>query len=130
MLTEIRTEIKTALEADAAKPAGFRAFEYVGESLAPPCAAIVPADPYMRGPSKIDEIPFGRVSVAIDVLLISAREDAATAAELTDDLIEYAYRVLVESYDVREVSRPGVITVSGAKYIGSVLSITQLTEEP
>ena len=132
MLTEKRTEIKTALEAGAEKPAGFRAFEYIGETLEPPCAAIVPAEPYIRPPSATEGVPWRQVQVGIDVLLISAREDAAKAAQLTDDLIEYAYRVLhvQGEFSVRGVSRPGVITVSGAKYIGSVLSIEQLTEEP
>lgn len=130
MLTEKRTEIKTALEGGVDKPTGFRAFEYIGETLTPPCAAIVPAEPYLRPPSAADRIPFGRVRVGIDVLLISARENAAKAARLTDELIEFAHRTLRDDYDVTGVSRPGVITVSGAKFIGSVLSIEQLTEEP
>lgn len=130
MLTEKRTEIKTALEGGAGKPAGFRAFEYIGEALEPPCAAIVPAEPYIRPPSALDKIPFRHVQVGIDVLLISARDNAAKAAQSTDDLIEYAYRVLNPQFTVRSVSRPGVVTVSGAKFIGSVLSIEQLTEEP
>lgn len=132
MLTEKRTEVKTALEAGVGKPTGFKAFEYIGETLTPPCAAIVPAEPYLQPPAATEKVPFRKVQVGIDVLLISAREDAAKAAKLTDELIEFAYRVLhVDGeYSVRRVSRPGVITVSGAKYIGSVLSIEQLTEEP
>lgn len=132
MLTEHRTAIKTALEAGSGKPQGFRAFEYVGESLDPPCAAIVPAEPYLRAPDANEKIPFRRVVLGIDVLLISSREDAAKAAQLQDDLIEFAYRVLhVDGdYTVARVSRPGVITVSGSKFVGSVLSIEQLTEEP
>lgn len=132
MLTEKRTEIKTALEDGAGKPAGFEAYEYVGEVLSAPCACIVPAEPYMRGPSRLDDIPFGRAQLGIDVLLISGREDAAKAAQLQDELIEFAWHELrrVDGIRVTGVSRPGVITVSGAKYIGSVLSIEQLTEEP
>lgn len=135
MLTEQRTEIKEALEAGVvdgepiAKPVGFKAYEYIGEALGPPCAAIVPAEPYLRRPQRGDGVPFGRLHLGIDVLLISARDDAATAAAATDELIEYAWRVL-QPFDVRSASRPGVVTISGAKFIGSVLKIEQLTEEP
>lgn len=136
MLTEKRTEIKAALEAGIVdgepieKPVGFRAFEYVGESLVPPCAAVVPAEPYIRPPSQVDGIPWGQVRLGIDVLLLSARLDEKTAAQLIDQVIEYAYRVLNEGFDVRGVSRPGVVTISGSKYIGSVLTIEQTTKEP
>lgn len=130
VLAEHRADIKTTLtEADDA-PAGFRAFEYVGESLAPPCAAVVPAEPYLRGPSRVDDIPFGRAVVGIDVLLISGREDAKQAAKLADELLEFAWRTLRPKFNVRTASRPGIITISGAKFIGSVLTIEQLTEEP
>lgn len=130
MLTELRTAIKTDLEAGDGKPVGFRAFEYVGESLSPPCAAIVPAEPYVRPPSRDEAIPFGQVKVGIDVLLLSASADAATAAAATDELIEFAWRALDRNHDIRSVSRPGVVTVSGSKFIGSVLSIERTTEEP
>lgn len=129
MLTEQRTAIKAALEAGADKPAGFKAFEYMGEVLAPPCAAIVPAEPYLRGPDRAEGIPFGRMFLGIDVLLISAREDAKAAARATDELIEYAVGEL-QPFGVKRVSRPGVVTISGAKYIGSVVTIEQLTERP
>lgn len=140
MLTEARTAIKAALEAGvivdgvpdpSTIPAGFKAYEYVGELLAPPCAAVVPAEPYVSKPDGAGTtIPFRRLLLGIDVLLISARDDAAKAAELTDELIEYAYRVLRPSFDVRRISRPGIVTISGAKFIGSVVTIEQLTEEP
>ena len=131
MLTEQRTAIRQALENGAGKPAGFRAFEYVGETLEPPCAAIVPANPYIQPPQGLgDKTPFRKVQLGIDVLLLSALADAKKAAELTDQLIEYAYAVLRPLYDVKRVSRPGVVTVSAAKFIGAVLSIEQLTEEP
>jgi hypothetical protein len=130
VLTEKRTEIKTALDDGEGKPEGFRSFEYIGETLEPPCAAIVPAEPYIRPPSATERVPFRHVQLGIDVLLISARDDQKKAAQATDELIEFAYRVLNPQFTVRSVSRPGVITISGAKFIGSVLSIEQLTEEP
>ena len=132
MLTEARTAVKTDLESGTGKPEGFRAFEYIGESLTPPCAAVVPAEPYLRPPSEVERIPFRHVRVDIDVLLLAARADAKTAAASMDTLIEFAYAALKPSKTrtIRSVSRPGVITVSGSKFIGSVLKIEELTEEP
>lgn len=134
MLTEQRAAIKAALESGDDKPTGFRAFEYQGEAYNPPCALVVPADPYVTGPAPGRDIPFRKVQLGIDVLLLVPRNDAKQEAKSIDGLIEYAFRELnaIDGLNVRTVSRPIVLTdkVSGSKFVGSVLSIEQLTEEP
>lgn len=136
MLTEKRDAIKHDLETvpddwdGPPKPAGFRAFEYVGETITPPCAAVIPAEPYLQYPDGNAKIPFRHVRLRIDVLLLSTRETSKTAAALTDQLIEWASARLSPNYDITAVSRPGVVTISGSKFVGSVLSIEELTEAP
>lgn len=125
MLTELRTSITDALEG-----AGIKAFGYVGEALSPPCAVVVPSNPYFRRPDGTRAIPFRKVLVGVDVLLLVPRGDAKAEAKAIDDLLESAYRALNPNHDIGTAARPGVVTVSGSKFIGSVLSIEALTEEP
>lgn len=121
---------RAAIAADLTT-AGIKALGYVGEVITPPCALVVPAEPYLRKPAAGAGIPFRRVKVGIDVLLLVPRDGGAkAAAELIDDLIEDAYRALNPNHDISTASRPGVVTVSGSKYLGSVLSIEALSEEP
>lgn len=127
MLTELRVAIANELKA-----AGITAFEYVGEAITPPCAVVVPSDPYVIRPDGSRPIPFRKVLVGTDVLLLVAREGGAkSAAEQIDDLIERAYAALRPNHDIGTVLRPGVVTTSsGSKFVGSVLSIESQTEEP
>lgn len=64
------------------------------------------------------------------LLLVPREGGEKAAAALIDDLIEDAYRALNQNHDIKAASRPGVVTVSGSKYVGSVLSIEALAEEP
>ena len=126
MLTEIRGDVAAKLN-----EAGVRAVEYVGETITPPCAAVVPAQPYMRWPTPGSrDIPFGHVNVGIDVLLVSHRESNKKAAVLVDRMIEDAVGALSPHYDLTRVSQPGRVELSGAKFIGAVITIEHTTEEP
>lgn len=125
MLTEKRAAVKEDLVAGDVK-----ALDYLGEAITPPCAVVVPGEPYMRAPGEGRPIPFGRVQVGIDVLLLVPRGEKKTEAKAIDDLIEASYRALNTNHTIRTVSRPGVVTVSGSKFVGSVLSIEALAEEP
>lgn len=130
MLTELRTEINDALKAGENMPAGFTTYEYVAEGVTPPCGVVVPAQSYIRKPGpQYPDIPFGHVGVGIDVLLLTTREAAKTEAALADQIIEASLRAL-RKYRIIGVSQPGVVTLSGSKFIGSVLSIEEITEEP
>lgn len=111
--------------------AGIKALDYIGEVITPPCALVVPSEPYVQAPGEGRPIPFRRVGVGLDVLLLVPREGGAkAAADLIDDLIEDAFRALKTKHTLGSVSRPGVVTISGSKYVGSVLSIEALAEEP
>lgn len=124
MLTALRTDVTADLAA-----AGIRAVEYIGETITPPCAVVVPGQPYIVQPSRGSGIPFGHVQVNVDVLLLVAREAAKTAAERIDQLVEDAFGALDE-HDVVQVTRPAEVTLRGAKFIGASLSIQLVTEEP
>lgn len=118
---------------DALKAAGITSFEYVGEAFTPPCAVVVPGEPYFSRPDGTGRVPFRTVQVGVDVLLLVPRSDAKTEAQAIDDLINSAYAALkpIDDITIRAVSRPRVVTtVSGSKYVGSVLSIEALAEEP
>lgn len=122
------TALRTAVAADLAA-AEIKAVEYIGETITPPCAVVVPGQPYLVWPTRANGIPFGRVQVNVDVLLLVAPEAAQTAASRIDRLIEDALGALDE-HDVVSAARPGVVTLRGAKFVGASLTIQQITEEP
>lgn len=126
---EVRTRAR-----DALKAAGIASFEYVGEALTPPCAVVVPGEPYFTRRSVDASIPFRKVRVGADVLLLVPRGEAKAEADAMDDLIQRAYAALnpLDDLAIGTVSRPGVITIrtSGSKFVGSVISIEALAEEP
>lgn len=117
MLTDERTTIAGILD-----DAGLRSAEYVGVTLAPPCAAVVPHQPYVRAGTPTDRVPFGHFIVGIDVLLLASREASKTAAASIDQQIETALAALAD-YDIAQVSQPGVVTLNGAKFIGAVINL-------
>jgi len=123
-LTSLRTDVAADLVA-----AGVKAVEYVGETITPPCAVVVPGQPYIVEPSRTNDVPFGHVLVRVDVLLLVAREAAKSAAERIDQLVETAYAALGE-HDITQVSRPGLVTLNGAKFVGSTITIEEVTEAP
>lgn len=118
---------------DALKAAGLTSFEYVGEAFTPPCAVVVPGEPYIVRPSGDGRIPFRKVQVGVDVMLLVPRGEAKTEAAAIDTLIDRAYEALkgVDDITIRAVSRPRIVTTdTGSKFVGSVLSIEALAEEP
>lgn len=127
MLAELRKAVRDDLAAGDVK-----AFDYLGEALTPPCAVVVPAEPYLRTPKGApgEPVPFRKVLAGIDVLLLVPRGEAKAEAAAMDQLVESAYVALKQNHEIGAVSRPGVVTVSGSKFVGSVLSIEALAEEP
>lgn len=132
MLTTLRTDVAAKLAA-----AGITAVEYIGETLTPPCAVVVPSQPYITAPSRSNLVPFGHVQVAVDVLLLVSPEAAKTAAHRIDQLTEQAYVALSDEHDVTQVTRPGLTELpkTKQKFVGCVLSIEEVlqintTEEP
>lgn len=127
MLAELRASIKADLIAGDVK-----ALDYLGEEITPPCALVVPGEPYLQRPNGDERIPFRKVRASVDVMLLVSRETGAkSAAKAIDELIEAAYAALKHNHTIRSASRPGVVTtVSGSKFVGSVLSIEALAEEP
>lgn len=124
MLTDLRVEIAEALDA-----AGIKAVEYIGETITPPCAVVVPGQPYLVWPTRSNGVPFGSVQVNVDVLLLVTESTAAkSAASRIDDLVVNAVETLDdrEQYDVVSATRPGVVTLRGAKYVGASLSMQKL----
>lgn len=116
---EVRPEITKAL-----KLAGIKTTEYVGETITPPTACVIPSQPYLEWRSGNDNVPFGHFVTRVDVLLVSHRETSKKAAELIEAMIADAIKAL-EEWDVRRVSQPGVVRLGGAKFIGAVLTIEE-----
>ena len=106
---------------------GVKAAHYIGESVPAPGACVVPADPYLEPGGPGTDLPFGMVSVALDVLVVSGLMTAEKQADAMDELLDKALTALNEgNFDVRSVTRPGVITLKGSKYLASVIRV----EEP
>jgi len=122
---EVRPEVVASITA-----AGLRSVPYVGETITPPCAVVIPGQPYLEWRPGNDEIPFAHFVTRIDVLLVSHREAAKKSAELIDSMILDAVKALSDRYDVRRVSQPGVVQLQGAKFIGAVLTIEETVKEP
>jgi hypothetical protein len=118
MLTEFREGIATALTAG-----GVKAASYVGELVTPPCAVVVPSEPYMELMPRQERVPFGTYQIAVDVLVISGLSTAKTQAAGMDDLLEKALAAIDDKYDVQSVTRPGVITLKGAKHLASTIRV-------
>lgn len=109
---------------------GVRAFEYVDTVVEPPCAVVVPGQPFLDvpGPSRTD-VGFGCMLETIDVLVLAQRDVNRESAQQMDDLIVDALTALTDR-DVVRVSRPDVVTLNGVKYLGSVLTIEEIRRAP
>lgn len=116
-LSDLRALVVTALNTG-----DIPAADYVGETITPPCAAVVPSEPYMELMPSGGRIPFGTWEVGTDVLLISHRATAKQQASLMDDLILKALAALDE-FDVQTVSRPGVIKLQGASFMATAIRV-------
>lgn len=122
-------ELRPGIE-EALKAADFRTTSYIGEALSPPCACVIPGTPYMAWVPPSREIPFGCIVARIDVLLVSHREAAKKSAALIEEQILKAVKALQEDYDIKTVSQPRVVTLSGAKFVAAVLTIEETVKEP
>lgn len=120
-------EVRPLITADL-KAAGIKTAEYVGETITPPAACVIPSQPYLEWRSGTEGIPFGHFVTRVDVLLVSHRESSKKAAELIEDMIGKAVRAL-DGWNVRRVSQPGIIQLQGAKFIGAVLTIEETVKE-
>lgn len=118
-LKEIRAGIAEALKDS---DAGLKSIPYVSENITPPCTIVVPGRPYLA--SSGPDLSFGFTRVRHDVLIVGARDGAKRDADAIDDLIDMAWSALEEAdYDAAEATRPDVVTLSGAKFLASVISI-------
>lgn len=102
-----------------------KAVDYTSEVITPPGAAVVPGQPYLTWGD--DRVAFAApVTLHLDVLLIVARDVGKRQATQADQLIGKAVQALLDAeYDVTAVSQPDVVTLSGAKFMGSVITVEQ-----
>lgn len=126
-LTAIREEVAERLTA-----AGIKARVYIGEAITPPCAVVVPGQPYVDArPNRGDQTFGGMVLVNVDVLILGGVESAKHVAATVDDLTEKAWAALAPHFDIRHVTRPGTLPpIKGTKYVGAALRLEQFTQEP
>lgn len=123
-------ELRDAITADL-DVAGIRAYDYTSPNLIPPCASVVPAQPYVRKP--VGDEPgaavFGVLRVGFDVLLVTGIDTPEKTAQRADALIWQAWAAL-RGWRPSEVARPAEIEIAGSKFMGSVMTITHDTKEP
>lgn len=112
MLSDIRQEIVAELEA-----VGLHAIDYNENKFVPPIAVVIPADPYL---TRVDDT-FGSMTANFAVLLIGTKGTAKVQAEYIDTMILKAVNALGDS--LIEVGQPGVVTVNGADYFGTELTL-------
>jgi hypothetical protein len=120
-------EVRPGITADL-KAAKIKTTEYVGETITPPTACVIPSQPYLEWRSGGEGVPFGHLVTRVDVLLVSHRETSKKAAELIEGMIADAVRAL-SAWNVRRVSQPGIVQLQGAKFIGAVLTIETTVKE-
>lgn len=93
------------------------------ETLNPPCAFITPplTDEYVRqGPM------FGEHTVALDLVLLVAHDDAGPALAALEAMLEYALSQTAD-WTLTGVDAPAPTTVSenGAEYLASVIHLSK-----
>lgn len=110
-----RATVSAALTA-----AGLQAFDHLPDRLAPPCAVIAGADPYLTS----EGAPFGSVRMRLEVRLVTrpgANEQVITDL---DALIEDAIAALdTTTWAVEEVSQPYNLVAGSASYLTTTLTI-------
>lgn len=120
-LTQVRQDI-----VDVLKAAGLNAIHYVGATIVPPVAIVVPADDYITTPQ--GENPFNApYSINLQILVIGQKATNATAAENMDFLIASVVEALTD-WDITEVTAPGEVSLKGITYSGAVLSLSTNTQ--
>jgi len=93
------------------------------DTLTPPCAFITPplSDEYVKqGPM------FGEHTIALDLVLLVAHNDAATALGALETMVEYALSQTAD-WTLTSVDAPAPTTVSenGAEYLASVIHLSK-----
>lgn len=127
--TRSAEELREAISADLIA-AGISTRPYTSENLEPPCASVVPADPYFRRPTPgEDAATFGMTRVGFDVLLLTQIVEAKKTAELAGALLEEAWAALAQ-WRPLEARQPAEIELSESKFMGSVITIQHDTKEP
>lgn len=126
-LKELRAEIATAI---TGADASLKSIPYVSENITPPVAVVVPGRPYLsQRQDVIEPLTFGATRVRHDVLLVLARDGAKRDADAMDDLLDKAWAALDElDHDGIEAARPDVVTLSGSKFLASVITIQHDTK--
>lgn len=117
-LEGIRAEVVAALSA-----ADIKAVDYIGETMTPPVAAVVPGDPYLDS----EGATFGHTNVNLLILLIGGKGTNKAAASQIDSLIATALDAL-DDWDITEVAQPGLVNLNGSNYLGSVITISSETK--
>lgn len=136
MATEVRTaaELREAISADLVA-GGVKTLPYTAEAMDPPCASVVPSEPYLRKATGNDVNPVvfaGMVRLGFDVLLLVAQAEAKATAKAIDDLIWQAWGAL-DGWNRIEVAQPAEITpkeLAGSVFLGSVITIEHDTKGP
>lgn len=119
-LTDLRTEIT-----DALTEAGIKAAEYVQESIVPPVAVVIPADPYITLPG--GKHPFGEYNVSINVLIIGGKGTNRTSARKIDSMIISVLDAL-DDWDITEVTAPQEMNLKGIVFMGAVVTLETNTK--
>lgn len=123
-------ELRTALVADLvtgsggnASPIGVPVKEaWPSKVLNPPVVYVVPPQdrPYVTaGPN------FGQWTVAVDLVILSGRADAADALAELEQLVEIALANTVDWTLAGGVDSPSTITVNGTECLGTTLHLSK-----
>ena len=105
VLTDERRRVRNALVG-----AGFDAWIYRPERVDPPCALVVPSEPYITygGPG---ETTFGKANVNLDIILIAGKGDNEDTTERLDAMVIDALQAV--DYSQADVSSYYLVTLAG-----------------
>lgn len=114
-VTEARRILKAAIET-----ADLKAHATKPERVATPCVFIGPDDPYLQ----TDGAAFSSELLNLEVVVVAAAGVNEHRAEELDALILHAFDAAVTvGFRVREVQRPGSISLAGQSHVAAVINV-------
>lgn len=106
--------------AEAITATGLPAFDHLPARLAPPCAIVAAAAPYLTS----EDAPIGSHRMRLEVRLLVRPGDNATVTDDLDGLIEQAVTALsATTWAVEDVSQPYNLVSGSASYLAASLTI-------
>lgn len=113
---------KTAREDFKAKleELGLRVYTYEEDNPKPPCAIVIPADPYYR-PLGGEKTMSAYWTIGLNIVLIGQKGTKPAHTDFLDDALERVILAVEPFGSISPISRPGSVELSDGEYFGVVI---------